>query len=97
MVEELCTSYEEQLCENKIKKDKEGISGDQSHEEYPANRICIERWIQVSTRINWFCFHFYFINFHFQYLIFHITAYSRFSFSKLNLNICLLLLDRWLH
>ena len=32
-VEELCTSYEEQLCENKIEKDEEGISDDRSHEE----------------------------------------------------------------
>ena len=95
--EELCTSYKEQLCEKKIENDEEGISGDQNHEEYHANKCCTGQCFQVSTRLDWFCFHFYFINFHFQYLIFHITAYSRFSFSKLNLNLCLLLLDRWLH
>ena len=27
-VEELCTSYEEQLCEKKIEKDEEGVLGD---------------------------------------------------------------------
>ena len=96
-LEELCTSYEEQLCEKKIEKDEEGILGDQNHEEYHANKCYIEQCFQVSTRIDWFCFHFYFINFHFQYLIFYIPEYSRFSFSKINLNLCLLLLDRWSH
>ena len=95
--EELCTSYEEELCEKKIEKDEQGISGDQNHEEYHANKCCIEQCFQVSTRLDWFCFHFYFINFHFPYLIFHVTTYSGFSFSKLNLNLGLLLLDRWLH
>ena len=95
--EELCTSYEEQLCEKKIKKDEQGILGDQNHEEYHANESCIEQWFQVNIRLDQFCFHLYFINSHFQHLIFHIMAYSRFSFSKLNLNLCLLLLDRWLH
>ena len=46
-VEELYTSYEEKLCEKKIEKDEEGISGDQNHEEYPANNCCIEQWTQV--------------------------------------------------
>ena len=41
-IEELCTSYEEQLCEKKIEKDEEGISGNQNHEEYPTNKCCIE-------------------------------------------------------
>ena len=41
--EELCTSYEEQLCEKKIEKDEEGISGDQNHEEYHANGSCIKQ------------------------------------------------------
>ena len=77
-----------------IESGEEGISGDQNHEEYPANGKCIEEWIQASIRLDWFCFHFYFINFHFQYLISYITAYSRFSFSKLDLNLYLLLLDR---
>ena len=27
-LEELCTSYEEQLCEKKIEKDEKGISGE---------------------------------------------------------------------
>ena len=93
----MCTSYEEKLCEKKIEKDEEGISGDQNHEEYHANKCCIEQCFQVSTRLDWFCFNFYVINCHFQYLSFHITTYFRLSFSKLNLNLCLLMLDRWLH
>ena len=96
-VEELCTSYEEQLCEKKIEKDEEGISGNQNHEEYHVNKCCIKQCFQVSTRLDWFCFHFYYINFHFPYLISYITAYSRFGISKLDLNLYLLLLDRWLH
>ena len=36
--EELCTSYEEKLCEKKIEKDEQGISGDQNDEEYHENR-----------------------------------------------------------
>ena len=63
--EELCTSYEEQLCEQKIEKDEEGMSGDQNHEEYPANKWCIKHYFQVSTSLNQFCFCFYFINLHF--------------------------------
>ena len=50
--EELCTTYEEQLCEKKIENDEEGISGDQGHEEYLANGSCIEQWFQVSTRLD---------------------------------------------
>ena len=50
--EELCTTYEEQLCEKKIKKDEEGISGDQNQEEYLANGSCIKQWIQVSISLN---------------------------------------------
>ena len=92
--EESCISDEERLFELDIEEDEAGILGDQSHEGYPANKCCIKQCFQVSTRLDWFCFHFHFINFHFQYLISYITAYSRFSFSKLDLNLCLLLLDR---
>ena len=87
--EESCISDEEHLFKLEI---EEGIPGD-----HHANKCCIEQCFQISTRLDWFCFHFYFISFHFQYLIFHIPAYSRFSLSKLNLNLCLLPLHRWLH
>ena len=63
--EELCTSYKEQLCEKKIENDEEGILGD-----HHANGSCIEQWIHVSTRLDRFCFRFYFINSYFQHLIF---------------------------
>ena len=92
ILEESCISEGEHMFELEIEDDEEGIPGD-----HHANKCCIEQCFQVSTRLDWFCFHFYFSNFHFEYLIFHITVYSRFSFSKLNFNLCLPLLDRWLH
>ena len=95
--EESCISDEEHVFELKIEREEEGILGDQNHEEYQANKSCIEQWFQVSIRLDRFCFCSYFINSHFQLLIFHIIVYSRFSFSKLKVNLRLLLLDRWLH
>ena len=40
--EESCISDEEHLFELEIEREEEGISGDQNHEEYPANGSCIE-------------------------------------------------------
>jgi len=70
---------------------------DQNEEVDHAYEICIEHWFQVSTRIDQFCFFFYFINLHFEQLNSHIFVHSIFHFSKLNVNLCLLLLHRWLH
>ena len=95
--EESCISDEEHLFELKIEREEEGISGDQNHEEYPANKRCIKQWLQVSIRLDRFCFHFYFINSHFQHLFFHIIVYYRLHFAKSNENLCLILLHRWLH
>ena len=95
--EESCISDEEHLFKLEIEREEEGISDDQHHEEYQANESCIKQWFQVSIRLDQLCFRFYFINSHFQHLIFHIIVYSRFSFSKLNDNLGLLLLHRWLH
>ena len=91
--EESCISNEEHLFELEIEADEEGISGDQHPEEYQAIESCIKQWFQVSIRLDRFCFRFYFINSHFQYLI----VYYRFSFSKLKDNFGLLPLHRWLH
>ena len=55
---ESCISDEEHMFELEIEREKEGISGDQHPEEYPANKSCIEQWIQVSTSLNKFCFAF---------------------------------------
>ena len=85
--EESCIKDEEHLFKLKIEEDEEGISGD-----HHANKCCTEQCFQVSTKLDWFCFCFYFINSYFQHLIFY-----RFSFSKLKHNFGLLLLDRWLH
>ena len=90
--EESQISEGEHMFELEIEEDEEWISGD-----HPTNKCCIQHCFQVSTRLDWFCFHFYSINFHFQYLISYITTYSRFSFSKLKDNFGLLLLDRWFH
>ena len=87
---ESCISDEEHLFELEIEMEEKGISGNQHPEEYPANGSCVERWIQVSTSLNQFCFFFYFINLHFQHFVSHV-------FVKLDLNLCLVLLDRWLH
>ena len=90
--EESCILDKEHLFELEIEEDEEGISG-----EYQAIESCIEQWFQISTRLDRFCFRFYFINSYFQHLIFYIIVYSRVSFSKLKDNFGLLLLDRWLH
>ena len=95
--EESCILDERHLFELEIEREEEEISGDQHPEEYSANGSYIERWIQVSTSLNQFCFCFYFINLHFQHLVLHIFIHLRFHFVKLDLNFCLVLLDRWLH
>ena len=89
--EEIYTSDKEQACEKEVEEDEEGIG------DHHANESCIKQWFQVSITLDRFCFCFYFINSHFQYLIFHIILYSRFSLSELKDNLGLLLLDRWLH
>ena len=73
--EEFYTSDKKQACEKEFEKNEKWISGD-----HHANESCIEHLFQVSVKLDRFCFHFYFINSHFQYLIFHIILYSRFSF-----------------
>ena len=50
--EESCISNEEHLFELEIEREEEGISGDQHPEEYPANKSCIEQWIEVSTSLD---------------------------------------------
>ena len=95
--EELCTSYEEQLCEKEIENDEKWISGDQSCEEYHANKCCIEGWIEVSTSLNQFCFCFYFIDLHLQSLISHTFECIRFDFVKSYVNNLLLHLHVWFH
>ena len=90
--EESCISDEEHLFELEIEEDEEWISG-----YHHANESCIKQWFQVSTRLDRFCFRFYFINSHSHHSIFYIIVYSRFSFSNLKDNFGLLLLDVWFH
>ena len=54
--EESCISNEEHLFEHEIEGDEEWISGDQNHEEYHANKSCIEQCFHVSTKVDQFCF-----------------------------------------
>ena len=92
--EEACIIEEEFLCKHEIEGDEEGISGDQNYKEHHANESCIEHRFEISIS---FCFCFYFINLHFQHLIFHISIYVRFYFANSNTNLCVLLLQEWLH
>ena len=75
--EESCASNEEHMFELEMEEDEEGISG-----EHQAIESCIEQWFQVSTRLDRFCFRFYFINSYFQHLIFYIIIYSRLVFQN---------------
>ena len=68
--EELCIPNEEHLFELESEEDEEGILS-----EYQAIESCIEQWFQVSTRLDRFCFCFYFINSYFQHLIFYIIFF----------------------
>ena len=86
--EEWCISDEEHLFELDIERGEEEISGDQNHEEYQVNESYIKQWFQVSIRLDQFCFCFYFVNLHLQYLISHTFEYIRFH---------LLLLHVWFH
>ena len=90
--EEFYTSDKEQACEKEIEEDDEGISGD-----HHANKSCIEQRFLVSIKLDQFCFCFYFVNLHLQYLISHTFEYTRFHFVKSYVNILLLLLHVWFH
>ena len=92
--EESCASDGEELFEQ---ENEEEVSSELNEDVNHAYESLIEHWFQVSTRIDKFCFCFYFINLHFEQLNSHIIVHSRFHFSKLKLNLCLLLLSRWLH
>ena len=87
-VEESCILDEEHIFELKIEEDEEGISGD-----HHGNESCIEHRFQVSVRLDQFCFCFYFVNLHLQFIISHTFEYIMFHF----VNILLLLLYVWFH
>ena len=59
--EESCTSDDEQSCEQEIEEDHEELQHDLRSENY-ANEIPIERWFQVSTRLEQFSFSFFLDN-----------------------------------
>ena len=79
---------EEHMFELDIEEDEEAISSD-----HHANESCIKQWFQVSIRLDQFCFCFYFVNLHLQFLISHTFEYISFHF----VNILLLLLHVWFH
>ena len=86
--EEFCILDEEHLFQLEIEEDGEGISGD-----HHANESCIKHRFQVSVRLDQFCFCFYFVNLHLQFLVPHTFEYIRFHF----VNILLLFLHVWFY
>ena len=78
----MCISDEEHLFELEIEEEEEGISGDQNWEEYHTNERCTRQCFHVSTRVDHFCFCFYFVQLHFQQLNFYILVHPRFHFEK---------------
>jgi hypothetical protein len=66
---ELCTSDDEQLCEQEIEEDNEELRHDLRSENYAYESI-IERWFQAGTRLDPFNFSFYFVNLQFQHVNF---------------------------
>ena len=65
VVEETCVSDDEQLFEQKIEEDEEGVSSELNPKEYHAHESFIEQWFQVSTRLYEFRFCFYLVKSHF--------------------------------
>ena len=96
IVEEPCVSDDEQLFEQKIEEDEEGVSSELNPKEHHVYESFIEQWFQVSTQLDDFRFCFYLVKSHFQKLIFRIFVYPSFHFAKLNVKIFLFLLREWL-
>ena len=94
--EDSYASDDEQLIEKEIEEDEEELQHDLSEEQHTYESL-IERWFQVSTRLDTFSFCFYFLNSQFQQLISHVHTYFRLSIVKLKDNIFLLLLRAWIH
>ena len=95
--EESCVLDKEHICKKEIKEDEEVILGDQNKEVNQAYESFVEQRFQVSTRFVQ-SFHFYFNKLHFLHqLILHIFVHVRFHFANSNMNLCLLLLQEWLH
>ena len=92
---ELCTSDDEQLCEQDIEEDNEELRHDLS-ENY-AYKSIIEQWFQAGTRLDPFNFSFYFVHLQFQSSISHVYIYFRLSIVKLKEDIFLFMLHLWLH
>jgi len=94
--EEPCASDGEELFEQ---ENEEEVSSELNEEVDHAYESRIEHWFQVSTKVDEFCFCFHFIQSRLQQLEFIscIFVNVRFHFSKSNVNLCLLLLSRWLH
>ena len=94
--EESCTSKDEQSCEQEIEEDHEELQHDLRSEHY-AYESLIERWFQVSMRLEQFSFSFYLVRSQPQQLNSFIFVYCHCSFMELKDNIFLLLLRVWLH
>lgn len=97
IIEESCASDDEQLFEQKIEGNEEGVSGELNKEEHHAYKSCIEQWFRVGIHLDKFRFCFYLVSFPLQQLDSLIFVNFYFSFEKLPMNIFILLLHAWLH
>ena len=91
--EESCASDGEELFEQ---ENEEEVSSELNEEVDHVYESRIEHWFQVSTTVDEFCFCFHFIKSQLEFIS-YIFVNARFHFSKSNVNLCLLLLSRWLH
>ena len=89
-------SDDEQLIEKEIEEDEEELQHDLS-EEHCTYESLIDKWFQVSTRLDKFHFCFYSVKSQSQQFNLFIFGYFYFSCIKMKMNIVLLLLREWLH
>ena len=78
--EKSCTFEDEQSCEQEIEEDHEELQHDLKSENY-AYESPIERWFQVSMRLERFSFSFFLVNTQSQQLIPHIFVYPHLLFA----------------
>ena len=94
--EDSCIFDDEQSFKQEIDEDDKEPQHDLS-EGKCAYESHIERWFQVSTKLDQFSFSFNLVSFPLQQEYSLILLNFHFSFEKLPLNILLLLLRAWLH
>jgi hypothetical protein len=94
--EDLYAPDDKQLIKNEIEEDEEELQHDLSEEQH-AYESLIEKWSQISTRLDKFHFCFYSVKSQSQQFNLFIFGYFYFSYVKMKMNIILLLSREWLH